>query len=155
MNRNFRILSIVSLVTALLVFALTSYGCQYTTPVKNINLGKAALSETGTPPPSGIWMSFPSGPYNDTVYSFNRGEEILIYIELESRLEAPTTFTKFTFYNKETGNEVTIELLDDLGAFEAEESHIWHTQAPNKDGEYELRIYINKRIVASALLDIG
>lgn len=152
--RHYRILSTLLLVAALSVFALVSYGCQASTPVANINLEKASLYEADHPA-TGLWMVFPSGPYNCTVHSFNKDEEILIYIELESGLETPVTFTKFTFHNKETGDEATIELPDDSGAFESGESHIWHAQAPNENGEYELRVYIDKRVVASALLDVS
>ena len=140
--------------SALVAIVLPLAGCQYSTPVKNIKLVKASVMETEHPP-TGVFLSFPSGPYNDTVKSFNKGEEILIYIELEGEIEAPVTFTKFAFYNKETGAEVIIELLDNLGPFEPGENHTWETQAPDEDSEYELRVYIGKRVAASALLDVN
>jgi len=154
MSNILKTLQIVLLFTILSLLLLPVYGCQTPTPVKEIRLGKAVWLE-GPQPPPGVWLSLPASPYNDAVLLVNKSEEIIIIIELEGEIKNPVTFTRFTFYNKETGTEEIIELSEDLGPLEPGESDRWETQVPYEDGEYELRVYLGKRIVAWALFNVS
>ena len=171
MNKILQILQVIFFVTILSIFVLPAYGCQNSasenTPVRKINLGRVAWFEkslighqTQDDLRYSSWVQNPSGPYNDTIYSFNKGEEIYIYIQLESELETAVTFTKFTFYNKKTYTEEIVDLTDDyisddLGPFEPGRDNFWVAEVPYEDGEYELKIYLGERVVASALFDVS
>ena len=174
MVKIFKILQIILLFTALSILVFPAYGCQNSapedTPVKNINIGQNTIDKGDWKNLfhdmlwDAEWINAQTGPYNTTIYTFSEGYQILIHIKLKSELETAVTFTKFTFYNKETGTEEIVDLVDDytswglvddLGPLDPGADNLWGAQVPYEGGEYELRLYLEEEVVASAILEVS
>jgi hypothetical protein len=99
-------------------------------------------------------------PYPDIIQgTFSRDQAVFLGIVISKEVRNRVTFSKYTFYDKNTKRETDItSQLEDLGPFEPGQitlvafSHPW--KVPEKPDTYEIRVYLEKRIVASALFDV-
>ena len=99
-----------------------------------------------------------ANPYPDWIQeTFRSGSHMFPGIII-TQLKKSVTFSRYTFYNKETGEELEIGLPADLGPFASiswnliAQSNPW--LVPSEPGIYELRVYLDEKIVASALFEV-
>ena len=83
---------------------------------------------------------------------------MIVEIIISQEEKKSVTFSKFTFFNKDTKNEVSIKTSDDFGPFASGTYILSYVDnpwtAPQEQGTYELRIYIGNDIVASAVFEV-
>jgi len=135
-------------------------GCDsaYTPPINDIKLFRV-------PPPQkvGIWPDvFPSEspvPFPIIVQQvFTPGEKMVLGLVINERLAEGVSFSKYTFFNRQTGEEREIESSTHLGPFrpgqivELNWDDPW--LVPAEPGTYMLRVYLDSRIVASAIFEV-
>ncbi len=78
---------------------------------------------------------------------------------MDKDLKENVTFTKYTFFNKNTSIEVNVSQAEQLGPFQPGQIPLiafdnpW--AAPIQKGQYEFRIYLDNQIVSRALFDIA
>jgi hypothetical protein len=78
---------------------------------------------------------------------------------MSKRLKEDVTFSRYTFFNKATGKEVEIEATNELGPFEPGAilevalQNPW--PVPSEPGTYEVRIYLDDKVVASAVFEVS
>jgi len=86
--------------------------------------------------------------------TFNPGQEMLIGIKLDKRFNSEITFSKVTLLHRETSEEVEI-ISHDLGPFEpGQVFYLPYYSVPSKQGIYEVRVYLNQKVIASALFEV-
>lgn len=118
-------------------------------------------------PPGGWGVSLGSPePYPKGIQQiFVPGEKIALGLNISLGPDSKNTpgeniaFSKYTFYNTETGEEKEIEVEgDDLGPFQMHSVvliawlHPW--PVPSAPGTYEFRVYLRNKVVASALFEV-
>lgn len=102
-----------------------------------------------------------TGPHPAKIQGvFDAGDKMFLGLVISKQIKNEVKFSRFTFFNKETGTEEEVRASpDDLGPFEPGGKHLlafldpW--EVPNEDGKYELRVYIGDEVVASALFNVG
>ena len=147
MNR----LIVLSATVLMVLVLLAPVGCRQSTPdvVEVIAIFPA---ESGAPPPTGAWGS-PGGlidPHPDRVQRvFSPGDKMYLGLRISGKIKANVTFSRFTYFNRDTGEEVGVGSPSDLmRAWEPGQVDLlaftnpW--QVPDEDGEYELRRRIKK-----------
>jgi hypothetical protein len=154
MRYIYRFISVVSMV-CLLVLLLV--GCtKLQQPVDSIQLFKAQ-DKPGIP--TGGWLvGSKKNPMPGIVYKFSSSAKIFCGIRLDKNLKENVTFTKYTFFNKNTSGEVNVGQAEQLGPFQPGQTPLiafdnpW--AAPTQKGQYEFRIYLDNHMVSRALFDI-
>jgi hypothetical protein len=149
------VLNVVLMVCLLIVLPA---GCtKLLQPVDSIQLFKAQ-DQPGIP--TGGWLvGSKKDPMPGIVYQFSSSDKIFCGIRLDKDLKQNATFTKFTFFNRNTSVEVTVSQPEQLGPFQPGQIPLiafdspW--AAPTEKGRYEFRIYLDNHIVARALFDIA
>jgi hypothetical protein len=144
-------------IVALLSLLLTSLavGCVAPNPVDGIFVFKARPGQmvptgefagTGNPHPSGVQATF------------NPGDKMFIILSMSEKLRSDVTFSRYAFFNEETGQEVNVGSPEDFKTWEPGQTDLvaFHNPwgVPDRPGEYKLRIYLGKRIVASAVFRV-
>jgi len=152
------ILCAVALTSLLLITSVA--GCQQSTPdvIEVINIFKA---ESGSPPPTGAWAyDRKIDPHPDRIQRvFNLGDRMYLGLRISEQLETDITFSRYTFFNRDTGEEVEAGLPGDLGPFEPGRATLAGFQnpwmVPADPGNYELRVYLDNTVIASAMLEVS
>jgi len=111
--------------------------------------------------PPGGWTFHTTGPHPTEVQElFDPGDKMNLGLVIDRQTKNDITFSKFTFYNRQTGAEQEVVAAPkDYGPFEPAGEYFlgyknpW--QVPDEDGEYALRLYIGDEVVASALFKVG
>ncbi|MFC1968788.1 serine protease, partial [Chloroflexota bacterium] len=158
-----KLIALWAIVLMVLVVLLASVaGCQQSTPdvVEVIAIFPA---ESGAPPPTGAWGS-PGGsidPHPDRVQRvFSPGDKMYLGLRISSKIEANVTFSRFTYFNKETGEEIEVGSSSDLvRAWGPGQVNLlafnnpW--PVPDEPGEYQVGIYLDNKVVASARFEVS
>lgn len=117
------------------------------------------ISPEVTQPPSVIVPPGEHTPFPKEIQlTVSPGEKIFIILGISENLEDSVTFTRYAYYNKETKQEVGIETANDLGPFGAGAdvlvgySNPW--PVPDQPSVYEVRVYLDKKVVASAVFKV-
>ena len=83
---------------------------------------------------------------------------MLLGLIMSKRPKEKVTFSRYTFFNEATGEEVEIEDPDELGPFWPGTEQFVALQnpwpVPSEPGMYEVRIYQDDKIVASAVFEV-
>ena len=157
--KNLTVICVVALLAPLLL--LTPAGCQVLAPdvVEDIEIMKAS---PGEPPPTSGWAMRRTGPHPAEIQQvFKPGETMMLGLVIKDQLfKREVTFSRFTLFNKETGIEEELKVSPgDLESYETGGIYLlgypdpW--DVPGEDGEYELRLYLGDKVVASALFSVG
>ena len=96
------ILCVVALTVLLLLASVV--GCQQQAPdvIEVIRIFKAESPDY--PPPPGGWISMSTGPHPAEIQElFDPGEKMFLGLVINERIKNEVTFSRFTFFNKETG----------------------------------------------------
>ena len=98
-------------------------------------------------------------PHPDFVQEvLSPGDKIYLGLVINEENKEAITFSKYTFYEKRTGRELVLETPDDLGPFQPGQitlvafDHPW--TVPEQPDIYEVRIYVDNDVVASALFEV-
>lgn len=102
----------------------------------------------------------PETPYPDFVQEvLNLDDKIYLGLVINEENKEAVTFSKYAFYNKRTGQETVIETPPgDLGPFQPGQLIIvafdnpW--AVPEQPGTYEIRIYVDNEVMASAIFEV-
>jgi len=112
---------LIVLCTLLLTVFLSTVpvGCQQKTDViENIHIFHAQSPDY--PPPPGGWISQSTGSHPTMIQRlFDPGDKIFLGLVIREDVEDKVTFSRVTFFNRETSIEEEIVVSsDDLGPFE-------------------------------------
>jgi len=153
---------LIALCVVVLMFPvlLAPVGCQQSTPdiIEVITIFPA---ESGSPPPTGVWAwDRKIDPHPDRIQRvFNLGDRMYLGLRISEHLETDITFSRYTFFNRDTGEEVEAGLLGDLGPFEPGRATLAGFQnpwmLPADPGNYELRVYLDNTVIASARFEVS
>jgi len=137
----------------LFLFTLT-IGCSASNPVQTIII--LPRPSVGGIPTGGWAMNPSTNPFPSKVQQvFQPGQELIIGLKINKQLKNNVTFSKVTLFNRETKNEVVV-LSSDLGPFEPGQAfYLPYYVVPNEKGSYEVRIYLDQEVVASALFEVS
>jgi len=156
MNRLIVIFAVILMTLVMLAPA----GCQQSTPdvVEVIAIFPAG---SGSPPPTGAWAyDRKVDPHPDQIQRvFNLGDRMFLGLRISEQLKADITFSKYTFFNRDTAKEIEVSLPGDLGPFEPGRATLAGFQnpwiLPADPGNYELRVYLNNTVIASARFEVS
>ena len=150
---------VVSLAFVILLMAPPVSGCHQTSnPVSYISVFKVRPGQRASPPPS--WAADPPvAPHPTSVQAvFNPRDRMFLGLIMSKRPKEKVTFSRYTFFNEATGEEVEIEDPDELGPFWPGTEQFVALQnpwpVPSEPGMYEVRIYQDDKIVASAVFEV-
>jgi hypothetical protein len=77
---------------------------------------------------------------------------------MEKCLVGSITFSRYTFYNRATQKETEIDGSGQYGPYKAGQvvflGGSYPSSVPSEPGTYEFRVYLGKKIVASALFEV-
>jgi S1-C subfamily serine protease len=160
MVREMNRLIVVFTVILMALVTLAPVGCQQSTP-DIIEVIAIFPAESGSPPPTGAWAyDRKSDPHPDRIQRvFNLGDRMFLGLRISEHLEADITFSEYTFFNRDTAKEIEVGLPGALGPFEpgrvilAGFENPW--MVPADPGNYELRIYLDNKVVASARFEVS
>ena len=134
-------------------------GCQQSTP-DFIEVIAIFPAESGSPPPTGAWGA-PGGiidPYPERVQRvFSLGDKMYLGLRISSKIKANVTFSKFTYFKKETRKEIEAGSPGDLmRAWEPGQVDLLAFNSPwpvpEQPGEYQVRVYLDKQVVSCTFL---
>jgi hypothetical protein len=133
-------------------------------PDKTVGIIRIFKAEPGAPPPTGGWslQSATTNPNGEEIPVFAAGDKMYIGMRISSKIKTNITFSKFTYFNKETkemNTEVEVgsssDLMKvwgpgqvDLLAFDSP----W--PVPDDPGYYQLNVYLDSEIVASDIFQV-
>jgi len=152
---------ILCTIVLLSLLLLTPVGCQQSTPdvIKVIAIFPA---ESGAPVPTSGWAmpGAQANPHPDRVQRvFSPGDKMFLGLSISSKVKANVTFSRFAYFNQDTGEEMAVGTPSDLmKAWEPGQVDLlafnnpW--AVPEQPGEYEVRIYMKESIVASAIIRV-
>jgi len=159
-NSKMKKFTVLCAVVLMVLVLLAPVGCQQSTPdvVEVISIFKA---ESGAPPPTGAWAyDRKIDPHPDRIQRvFNLGDRMYLGLRISEQLETDITFSRYTFFNRDTGEEVEAGLPGDLGPFELGRATLAGFQnpwmVPADPGNYELRVYLDNTVIASARFEVS
>jgi len=143
------------LVTTTFLLLLMSGGCSKTPePIDYIEIFK----ERQTVPPS-FGLGAPIDPFPDGIQeTFSKDDRMFLGLVISEENKNNVTFDKYTFYNRNTEQEIEITDVDDLRVFKPDQitlvafNNPW--SVPKEPGTYEIRVYLDNKIVASAVFKV-
>jgi len=146
------------IICAMILFLLIGtllIGCTAPNPVNGIVVRKALPDYQ---PPRGSFYGL-KNPYPTEVQAvFQHEDKMVVVLSISEKLKSKVTFTRYTFFNKETGQEVDVGSPEDFRDWSPGQidvinlDHPW--DVPNQPGEYEVRIYMKESSVASAIFRV-
>lgn len=153
--------TVLCAVVLMVLVLLAPVGCQQSTPdvVEVIAIFSA---ESGAPPPTSGWAmpGAQANPHPNRVQRvFSPGDKMFLGLSISSKVKANVTFSRFTYFNQDTGEEIEMgspgDLMKvwepgqvDLLAFD----NPW--QVPDESGNYQVRIYFDDTMIASAMFEV-
>jgi len=155
-----KLIALCAMVLMVLVVLASVAGCQQSAPsvVEVIAIFSAG---SGSPPPTGAWAyDRKIDPHPDQIQRvFNLGDRMYLGLRISERLETDITFSRYTLFNRDTGEEVEAGLPGDLGPFEPGRATLAGFQnpwmLPADPGNYELRVYLDNTVIASARFEVS
>ncbi|MDD5287997.1 MAG: S1C family serine protease [Dehalococcoidales bacterium] len=155
-------LIIICAIFLIVLIPLSLVGCHQSTP-DVVELIAIFLAEPGAPLPIGTWGA-PDGlinPHPDQIQRvFNPGDKMYFGMRISSKIEEQVTFSRFTYFNKETGEEIDVGSSSDL-------MEVWESGqvgllafnnpwlVPDEPGEYQVRLYLDDAMIASARFEVS
>ena len=144
------------IIACLILTPITSlYGCRQTPEIVDF----IYISPEVTQPPSVIVPSGEHTPFpKDIQLSVSPGDKIFIILGISVENKTSVEFSKYTFYNRGTKQEVKIDDAGDVGPFESGAdvligfSNPW--TVPDQSGTYEVRVYRDNELVAAAVFEV-
>jgi hypothetical protein len=151
MKKTIGYIALFILSTALVI------SCAPRSPVDAIYIFKARINQHV---PSGEFSGAVNpNPHPEGIQkTFSQGESLFLILSMRDDLKENVIFSQYTFYNKETKIEVDTGSPEDFETWEAGQTNLvafnkpW--PVPDQPGIYELRVYLGKRIVASAVFQV-
>jgi S1-C subfamily serine protease len=153
-------LIVLCAIVLMLLMILVPVGCQQNAP-DVVEIIAIFPAESGSPPPTGAWAyDRKPDPHPDRIQRvFNLGDRMFLGLRISEQLETDITFSRYTFFNRDTGEEIEAGLPSDLGPFEPGQITLSAFQnpwmVPADPDNYELRIYLDDKVVASARFEIS
>lgn len=143
------------LVAITFLFSLLIGGCSKTPePIDYIEIFK----ERQTVPPS-FGLGAPIDPFPDGIQeTFSKDDRMFIGLVISEENKNNITFDKFTYYNRNTEQEIEISEVGDSRTFKPGQITLvafdnpW--SVPEQPGTYEFRVYLDNEIVASAVFKV-
>ena len=109
------------------------------------------------PPPPGGWTFQTTGPHPSEIQGvFALGDKMFLGVVISEKTRNEVKLSKISVFNKETGIEKEIAIpTSELGPFEPDGKYLIGLQnpweVPRATGKYEVRLYIDNEIIASAI----
>lgn len=112
-------------------------------------------------PPSfaeGIWIMPPDPNPEHVQEVLNSGDRIYIGLVINRDNKENITFSKYTFFGRDTGQEIEVGVPSESGPFQPGQiitvafDNPW--AVPEQPGIYELRVYMGDEVVASAVFEV-
>jgi hypothetical protein len=152
-------LTVIFIIALMPFLLLAPSGCQHD-DVDVVEIITIFKYEPGTPVPLGGWAGVPANPYPDYVQQvFSPGEKMHLGLRISDRIEEEVTFSRYTFANEDTGEEVQAGSTDDLGPFQPGQKLLlaWEDPWPISPvpGKYKLNVYLDDVVVASAVFEVS
>jgi hypothetical protein len=147
----------LSLALVICLLSILFTGCNNAIqPIERIELDKAP---PGQEIPTAVSLSIiEKDPMPATKWEFLSSEKLYVGIRMSKDLKENVTFTKFTYFNKDTFVETTVGFPKELGPYEPGQLQLLNLYdkwtLPTEHGSYEFRIYLGERIVSEALFNI-
>jgi hypothetical protein len=148
---------IIFLISGLIAIYLRS------NPVMEITLFKSPIGIYSQIVP-GPWELNPSrNPHRTHVWFVLTSSEtadtgLFAGLVMEKYMVGSITFSRYTFYNRATKKETEIDGSGQYGPYKAGQvvllGGIYPWSVPSEPGTYEFRVYLGKKIVASALFEV-
>ena len=140
----------------LLVMTLLLTGCTAHGPVSHISIMRAFSNEIPAGVPSFVTRY---DPYpTETQRVFQPGQEMYVIIQIDTRVSGEITFSRFTFFNLDTGQETDIGSSGNLRHWEPGQTDLLNPgnpwPVPDDEGNYRVRVYQDDKIVASAVFQV-
>ena len=139
---------------AILIAGGLLFGCADTVVVKSLRLN--VLQAPDYKPPTGMWLLRLSGtsPYPATITSYHPEDKILVYIEINDKLNNPVKLSRLTIQSDING-----EIILDLGAehlSDIDPNIGWQRalDPPSVAGNYTLTVFFQGEMVAAANLKV-
>jgi hypothetical protein len=155
------ITKVVMAAAAVLLTLLPLVACnRQPNPVYSISIEKVKVEPPG-PPSTGPLPGVPltQEPYSTRVQQvFQPGDRMFVFIFTNPRLTKSVTFSKYTFFNRQNKVETSLPPNGSFGPFDPStgfsvaQENPW--TVPAQPGQYELRVYVEARIVGSARFDV-
>ncbi len=153
-----RSIVIIGLILAISLVLIQVAGCSKAPPpVYFIQVFKARP----VLPPSfaeGIWIMPPNPNPEHVQEVLNPGDKIYIGLVINRENKENITFSKYTIFGRDTGQEIEVGVPGELGPFEpgriAEVAFDNPWAVPEQLGIYELRVYMGDEVVASAVFEV-
>ena len=149
-----------AMVLTALLLIISVVGCQQST-LDVVEVISIFPAESGAPPPTGVWAyDRKIDPHPDRIQRvFNLGDRMYLGLRISEQLETDITFSRYTFFNRDTGEEVEAGLPGDLGPFEPGRATLAGFQnpwiLPADPGNYELRVYLDTTVIVSARFEVS
>lgn len=151
MNLKRRIFTITCVI---ILSTMLVSGCSPDVPVQVIVVLK--------PPPSGHpdtggWGMIPkTDPYPTQVKeTFTPEAPLWLGLRLDSRLKTNITFSFITYFNRAIKESVIISSPADLGSHQPGQVFLLQYSAPGTPGSYEVKVYLEDKLAASALFEVS
>jgi hypothetical protein len=122
------------------------------TPANPVQFIKLFHTSDGAPPsyiPTGITMPSP-----DETMLLSPGDKIFLFVMLDKKYKGDINFSRITFFNKGTSDQIEIGSSHDLGPFTPGSILDGEYYVPIQTGKYEVRIYVKDKVVARALFEV-
>lgn len=130
-------------------------GCTAPNPVNGIVVRKALPNHQ---PPRGSFYGLKNPHPAEVQAVFQHVDKMVVVLSISEKLKSEVTFTRYTFFNKEIGQEVDVGSPEDFAAWEPGQIGLINIDnpwaVPEQPGEYEVRIYMKESIVASAIFRV-
>ncbi len=151
---------VLALVGLLLVAAAALSGCASPEPVFDISVEKVEQPPPGPPLP-GTPPSLPLTPEphpTEVQQVFQPGDVMYVFIVVNPRLSKSVSFSKYTVFNRKSKAETDLPPNGSFGpynpgtGFAVAYEDPW--TVPAEPGNYEFRVYVGSKVVASARFDV-
>jgi len=148
-----RKLAVTNIVSLLCILSIILTGCSPSNPVRYITILKTTAS--GAPPPGG-WSLYPGTVHFQAAVqaTSSPNAEMFIGLIIDERFDKTVTFSGCSILDTQTGEEETLRSADDLGPYEPGHIFSFSFTAPDEPGVYEIRLYYEDSLVASAPFEI-
>jgi len=131
--------------------------------VQTIHIFKAQSQNINPPPPPppGGWTFKTTGPHPSEIQGkFDRDDKMYLGLVFNKSSDEEINLSRVIFFDNKDGSEEKVEVSpSDLGPFDPGGKYLvgfenpW--DVPKQPGEYELRIYLEDNLIASALFQVN
>ncbi|OGO32197.1 MAG: hypothetical protein A2Z29_00160 [Chloroflexi bacterium RBG_16_56_11] len=79
----------------------------------------------------------------------------MLGLKLDKRINKRVTFSNIVYVDRKTLETIVIGSAGDLGPYEPGQVFLLRYSAPDEPGSYEVRVYFEDELVASALFEVN